>query len=507
MLQFRLSAQDKQFRTSTFSRHPFWLHLHCTPQYIVLPPRQVTTYLAPPKMAKILKVTSRSLYSYCNEPAHPLSKIPKWMSAEEAMSFVKSESTVFLQGAAATPRALVPALADHGKKNKLKNIKVHHIHTDGKGEYLGADCEGIFRSNSLFTGANCRAPIAEGRADFTPIFLGDIPQLFFKGIIKPDVSLVQVTPADQHGYHSLGTSVDVVRAALQHSKFIIGQVNSRVPRTQGDALIHTSHFDALVKGEMDLLEHQPPKLTDIENAIGRHIADNLVEDGATLQMGIGAIPDAVLAQLTNHKDLGVHSEMFSDGLVKLVKTGAVTNRLKKICPGRILASFAVGTKELFNFMDDNPFLVMKTIDFVNKEFNIAQNPKVTAINSCIEVDLVGQVCSDSIGTRVYSGFGGQVDFIRGAALGLDGKGKPILAMPSTTKKGESKIVPYLKQGAGVVSTRAHVHYIVTEHGIAEMFGRNYRQRAYNLIQIAHPDHREALEKAAFERLKCMPSPH
>lgn len=450
-------------------------------------------------------ILRRSLYSYCNEPAHPTNKSPKWMSAEESMRFIKSGDTVFIQGAAATPRALVPALAEYGKQNKLKDVKIQHIHTEGAAEYNNPDCEGIFRSNSLFTGSNCRKPIAEGRADFTPIFLGDIPQLFFRGIIKPNVSLVQVTPADQHGYHSLGTSVDVVRAALQHSNYIIGQVNSKLPRTQGDALVHTSHFDALVKGEMNLPEHQPPKLSDVERAIGKHIADNLVEDGATLQMGIGAIPDAVLAQLTQHKDMGVHSEMFSDGLVDLVKTGAVTNRLKKICPGRIVSSFAVGTRKLFDFMDDNPFLVMKTIDFVNKEFNIAQNPKVTAINSCIEVDIVGQVCSDSIGTTVYSGFGGQVDFIRGAALGMDGKGKPILAMASTTKRGETKIVPFLKQGAGVVSTRAHVHYIVTEYGIAELFGRNIRQRAYALIQIAHPDHREALTKAAFERLKCMPS--
>lgn len=460
--------------------------------------------------AKIHPITSlsRSLYSYCNEPAHPEpNKQPRWMSAPEAMNFVKSGNTVFIQGAAATPRALIPALAEHGKKNNLKDVKIHHIHTEGAGEYNQPEYEGIFRSNSLFTGANSRQAIAEGRADFTPIFLGEIPKLLFRGIIKPDVCLVQVTPADQHGYHSLGTSVDVIRAALQHSKCIIGQVNSRLPRTQGDALIHTSHFDALVKGEMELPEHKPPVLGDVENAIGKHIADNLVEDGATLQMGIGAIPDAVLAQLKNHKDMGVHSEMFSDGLVDLVNAGAVTNRLKKICTGRILASFAVGTRKLFDFMDDNPFLVMKTIDYVNSEFNIAQNPKVTAINSCVEVDLVGQVCSDSIGTRVYSGFGGQVDFIRGAAMGLDGKGKPILAMPSTTKKGESKIVPFLKQGAGVVTTRAHVHYMVTEYGIAELFGRNYRQRAHALIQIAHPDHRESLEKAAFERLKCMPSPN
>lgn len=453
-----------------------------------------------------MRVFKRPLYSYCNEPAHPIGgKKPSWMSAEEAMRFVKSGDTVFIQGAAATPRGLVPALAEHGKKNKLKNVTVQHIHTEGQGEYLEPDCEGIFRSNSLFTGANCRKPIAEGRADYTPIFLGDIPKLFFRGIIKPNVCLVQVTPADLHGYHSLGTSVDVVRAALQHTDYIIGQVNSRVPRTLGDALVHESHFDALVKADMELPSHKTPVLSDAEKAIGKHIADNLVEDGATLQMGIGAIPDAVLAQLSSHKDLGVHSEMFSDGLVKLVKTGAVTNRFKAICPGRILASFAIGTRALFDFMDDNPFLVMKTIDYVNSEFNIAQNPKVTAINSCIEVDLVGQVCSDSIGPRVYSGFGGQVDFIRGAAMGLDGKGKPILAMQSVTKRGESKIVPFLKEGAGVVSTRAHAHYIVTEYGIAELFGRNYRQRAHALINIAHPDHREGLEKRAFERLKCMPS--
>ncbi|RWS20112.1 4-hydroxybutyrate coenzyme A transferase-like protein, partial [Leptotrombidium deliense] len=338
--------------------------------------------------------------------------------------------------------------------------------------------------------------------------------------IKPDVSLVQVSPADKHGYHSLGTSVDCVKAALMHSKHIIGQVNSRMPRTYGDAIVHESHFDTLVEANMELPEHKSKALTDVEKAIGKHIAENLVENGATMQMGIGAIPDAVLAQCANHKDLGVHSEMFSDGVVDLVEKGVISNRFKKIEPGRILASFTIGTRKLFDFMDDNPFLVMRTIDYVNKEFIIAQNPIVTAINSCIEVDIVGQVCSDSIGTRVYSGkniskskgdkvsfvgFGGQVDFLRGAALGLDGRGKPILAMPSTTNKGESKIVPFLKQGAGVVTTRAHAHYIVTEYGIAFLFGKNYRQRAHALINIAHPDHREMLEKAAFERLKCMPS--
>ena len=250
---------------------------------------------------------------------------------------------------------------------------------------------------------------------------------------------------------------------------------------------------------------QSKKLTDVEKAIGKHIAENLVEDGCTLQMGIGAIPDAVLAQLTNHKDLGVHSEMFSDGVVDLFNLGCITNKYKVIEPGKIVASFLNGTRKLYDFADDNPFLTMRTIDWVNKEFIIAQNPKIVAINSCVEIDLVGQVCSDSIGTRIYSGFGGQVDFIRGAALSLDGLGKPILAMASTTSRGESKIVPLLKPGAGVVTNRASAHYIVTEYGIAFLFGKSIRQRAYELIQISHPDHRESLDKAAFERLKVLPS--
>ncbi|KAI1281891.1 4-hydroxybutyrate coenzyme A transferase [Halotydeus destructor] len=449
---------------------------------------------------------TRTFYSYVNEPAHPIpGKKPKTMSAEEAMSVVKSGNTVFIQGAAATPRGLVPALAEHGRKSNLKGVKIHHIHTEGAAEYNAPELQEVFRSNSLFTGANCRQAINEGRADFTPIFLGEIPLLFKRGIIKPDVCLVQVTPADKHGYHSLGTSVDCTRAALEAAKHIIGQVNPRLPRTQGDALVHESHFDSLVEATMEIPEHASKALSDVEKLIGKHIAENLVEDGATMQMGIGAIPDAVLAQLGNHKDLGVHSEMFSDGVVDLVQKGVITNNKKVIEQGKIVSSFCIGTRKLFDFMDDNPFLTMKTIDFVNKEFIVAQNPKVTAINSCIEVDIVGNVCSDSIGTRVYSGFGGQVDFIRGAALGMDGKGKPILAMPSTTNKGISKIAPTLKLGAGVVTTRAHAHYIVTEYGIAYLFGKNYRQRARALIDIAHPDHRETLEKAAFERLKCMPS--
>lgn len=442
-----------------------------------------------------------------NEPIHPIpGRTPKVMTAAEAVSVVKSGDHVFIHGAAATPRALIPALAEHGKKAGLKDVRIHHIHTEGAGEYNAPEFEGIFRSNSLFTGSNSREAINSGRADFTPVFLGEIPSLFYKGILKPDVCMVTVSPADSHGFHSLGTSVDVARAALMCSKYIIGQVNPHMPRTFGHAIIHTSHFDALVDGAIPLPDHAPKTLSSEEKKIGSLIANNLVEDGATMQMGIGAIPDAVLADLIHHKNLGVHSEMFSDGVVELCEKGVITNSEKKLQTGRITGSFLIGSKRLYNFIDNNPFIVMMGIDYVNDEFNIAQNPKVTAINSCIEVDILGQVCSDSIGTRVYSGFGGQVDFLRGAAKGLDGKGKAILAMPSTTKKGESKITIQLKPGAGVVTTRAHLHYLVTEHGIAHLFGKNYRQRAYALIQIAHPDHREALEKGAFERLKCMPSP-
>ncbi|KAK4321638.1 hypothetical protein Pmani_007585 [Petrolisthes manimaculis] len=447
----------------------------------------------------------RSYYTYSHEPFHPLKRAPAWKTAEEAVSVVKSGDVVFVHGAAATPLRLVAALTEHGKSNGLKDVTVCHIHTEGPALYTSPDCEGIFRSNSFFLGANCRNAVNEGRADYVPIFLSEIPLLFHRGIINIDVALIQVSPPDKHGFCSLGTSVDCARAAVQNAKHIIGQVNPCMPRTFGDGLIHKSHFDAMVDGLANLPEHKPRPRSDVENKIGSLIAENLVVNGATLQMGIGNIPDAVLASLGDHKDLGIHSEMFSDGVVDLVEAGCVTNTHKTFHPGKIVSSFIVGTRKLFNFVDNNPFVVMCDVSVVNSIPVISQNPKVTAINSCIEVDLTGQVVSDSIGTRMYSGVGGQVDFIRGAAVGRDGEGKPILAMPSTTSKGESKIVPFLKQGAGVVTTRAHLHYLVTEWGIAYLFGKNLRQRANELIRIAHPDHREELEKAAYERLHCMPS--
>ncbi|CAD5124898.1 DgyrCDS13149 [Dimorphilus gyrociliatus] len=449
----------------------------------------------------------RSFYLYSPEPFHPIpGKEPKWMSAEEAVSTVTSGHKIFIHGCAATPVDLVNALAKHGKDSKIKDVEVIHIHTEGPATYTKPEYEGIFRSNSLFIGGNCREAVNSGRADFTPIFLSEIPHLFRRKIINLDVAIIQVSPPDKHGFCSLGPSVDCTRAAIQNAKHIIAQVNPKMPRTFGDGILHMSHCDAMVESEADLPELPNHKPSAVEEKIGSLIADNLVADGATLQMGIGSIPDAVLAKLKDHRDLGVHSEMFSDGVVDLVECGAITNAKKTVQTGKIVGGFVLGTRRLYDFLDDNPFVVMCDISFVNYSPVIAQNPKVTAINSCIEVDLTGQVVSDSIGTRMYSGVGGQVDFIRGAAIGHDGLGKPILAMPSETARGESKIVPFLKEGGGVVTTRAHVHYIVTEYGIAHLFGKNLRQRAYELIRIAHPDHRQALEEAAFERLRCMPSP-
>ncbi|KAL7060658.1 hypothetical protein AAHC03_09781 [Spirometra sp. Aus1] len=373
-----------------------------------------------------------------------------------------------------------------------------------------------FRTVSLFTGiflitlwkllgGNCRNALKEGRADYVPVFLHEIPGLFRRNIIPLDIALVNVSPPDKHGFCSIGVSVDVTRSALEVAKVIVAQVNPHVPVCKGDAEIHINNIDYVINGPMPLHEMQKRQSSSAENQIAKLIANELITDGCTLQTGIGSIPDAVLALLAKHKDLGVHTELFSDGLVDLFKTGAVTNAKKKLLPGKIVTSFVIGSKKSFDFSDGNACVEMRDVAWTNNPYNIAQNPKPTAINSCIELDLTGQIVSDSIGTRIYSGFGGQVDFLRGAAISTDGQGLPIIALTSTTSKGESKIVPFLKQGAGVVTTRAHVHYVVTEYGIAYLFGRNLRQRAYHLINIAHPEHRERLEKGAFEVLKCMPS--
>ncbi|XP_014206318.1 uncharacterized protein LOC106637866 [Copidosoma floridanum] len=452
--------------------------------------------------------TAKNYYTYVNEPSMPIpNKEPCWLStAEEAIAAAElgSNNLVYAQGAAATPVELLRGMTEFGLKQCIKNVRLFHMHLEGEAPFADPKVKDNFKSISLFIGGNVRKAVNEGRADCIPIFLHEIPKLFNEGHIKPDIALIHVTPPDDKGFCSLGTSVDCVRAALIHSRVIVAQVNQCLPRTFGDALIHKSHIDFAVCHDKPLPVHGGNELSKEEKLIGKNIAEHLVEDGATLQLGIGSIPDATLAQLKGHKDLGVHSEMFSDGVVDLVNLGCITNSQKTMHTGRIVGSFCVGTNKLYDFMNNNPFIEMLRVDYVNDPRIIAKQPKMTAINSCIEVDITGQVSSDSIGPRMFSGFGGQVDFISGAAMSEDGKGKPIIALRSTTNKGATKIVPMLNLGAGVVTSRALVRYVVTEWGIASLFGKTLQQRAYELINVAHPDHREALEKATFERLKVMP---
>lgn len=415
------------------------------------------------------------------------------VSAQDAVKLIQSNDNVFIHTAAAAPQQLINAMV--GRADELRNVNIYHLHTDSEAPYCEERYRGIFEINSLFIGANVRKATWSGRANFIPAFLSEVPALFRKGIIKLDVALIQVSPPDKHGYCSLGVSVDASNAAQEVAKTVIAQVNPNMPRSLGDGLIHVSEIDAFVEANDPIFEHHLPEPGEVEKKIGAHVA-GLIEDGATLQMGIGNIPNAVLANLYNHKDLGIHTEMFSDGVVPLVEKGVITNELKRVHPGKIVSGFAIGTRKLYDFIHDNPMVAMLDIAYVNDIRTIRKNNKVVAINSAIEVDLTGQVCADSIGTRFYSGVGGQMDFIRGASLS-DG-GKPIIALPSITARGESKIVPVLKPGAGVVTTRAHVHYIVTEYGVAHLYGQTVKERIKRLINIAHPDHREAIEKQARE---------
>lgn len=344
-----------------------------------------------------------------------------------------------------------------------------------------------------------RAPLNEGLADYIPVFLSEIDLLFKRNILPLDVAMIQVSPPDKHGYCSLGPSVDVSLSAIENARFVLAECNPQVPRTHGDGVIHYTKIDAAVRSDAPIYEVKVAVPSGTEKMIGRHVA-GLIEDGATLQLGIGGVVNSVLSELSGHKNLGIHTEMFSDGIVPLVEKGVITGKFKKVLPNKIVACFVMGTKKVYDFINDNPVVAMKETSFTNDTSLIRRNPKVMAINSAIEVDITGQVCADSIGTFQYSGVGGQMDFMRGAALSEGGK--PIIAMPATTSRGESKIVPFLKPGASVTTTRAHVHYIVTEFGVAELYGRNLRQRAKSLIQIAHPDHREELERAAYTRFKA-----
>jgi acyl-CoA hydrolase len=415
-------------------------------------------------------------------------------SAEEAVSVIKSGQRVFIHSVAAAPRRLIEAMT--ARASELRVVEIVSLHTEGAAPYAAPELAKSFRVNALFVGQNVRQAVEEGRADYLPVFLSEVPQLFRSGILPLDVALIHVSPPDRHGFCSLGVSVDVTRAAVQTARTVIAQVNPRMPRSHGDGLLHVDAIDYLVNVDEPIPEVPPRELNEIEVAIGHHCAE-LVDDGSTLQIGIGAIPQATLAALVDHHRLGVHTEMISDGVVDLVERGVITGEAKRIHPGKVVAGFAIGSKRLYDFLDDNPLVEMLDMAFINDAAVIRQNPKVTAINSAIEVDITGQVCADSIGDRQYSGVGGQMDFIRGAALSQGGK--PIIALPSTTSSGESRIVSMLKPAAGVVTTRAHVHFVVTEHGIADLFGKNLRQRAAVLIAIAHPDHREALAAEARRR--------
>lgn len=417
-----------------------------------------------------------------------------YKTAAEAVKFIKSGDRVFVHGVSATPVQLVKAMAD--RHSELKNIEVVHLHTEGPAPYAEPEYKDSFFVNALFVGANVRKAINEGRGDYVPVFLSEVPNLFRNGILPLDMALIHVSPPDKHGYCSLGVSVDAAVAAVQTARYVIAQVNPNMPRTHGDGLIHVSKINAMVEVEDALPEQIVPAPDEAELRIGQYCAE-LIDDGATLQMGIGAIPNAVLKSLTNHKNLGVHTEMFSDGVIELVEKGIINGKKKKIHPGKIVSGFVMGSRKTYDFIDDNPAVAMLDIAYINDTAVIRRNPKVTAINSAVEVDLTGQVCADSIGTYHYSGVGGQMDFIRGASLSPGGK--PIIALPSITNKGISRIVPFLKQGAGVVTTRAHVHYVVTEYGVANLYGKNLGQRAKALVDIAHPDHREGLDKAINER--------
>lgn len=351
---------------------------------------------------------------------------------------------------------------------------------------------------SLFVGANVRAGVDSDVGDYIPVFLSEIHWLFRRKIIPLDVAFIQVSPPDKHGYCSLGVSVDVTLPAIQMAKTVIALINPQVPRTHGDGIIHISHIDYAVPVDTPIHESPLGVPSKIEATIGKHVA-GLVEDGATLQMGIGNIPNAVLNNLGDHKRLGIHTEMFSDGILPLIESGVITGEEKEVKTGKIVTCFATGTQKLYDFIDDNPLVHFKEAGYTNDTAVIRQNPKVTAINSAIEIDFTGQVCADSIGAYQYSGVGGQMDFIRGASLSH--RGKPIIAMPSITAKGISKITPFLRLGASVTTTRAHVHYVVTEHGVVNLFGKSLKQRAKALISIAHPDHREHLLKEARDRFK------
>jgi len=418
----------------------------------------------------------------------------KVVPVEEALATIKSGMRIYIHPGAATPKVLVEHLADI--KDQVENVEVVHILTFGESPYAEPEMEGHFRHNALFSGGNVRKAINEGRADWMPIFLYEIPKLFYENYLPLDVSLVQLSPPDEHGFCSLGVGVEMTLAAIRSSKRVIAEINPRMPRVLGDSFVHISKLDRIVEVDHPLYEYHAGDIDDVSREIGRRIAEH-IEDGSTLQMGIGAIPDAVLFFLGEKRDLGIHTEMFSDGAMKLMEEGVITGERKSIHKGKVVCCFLMGSAELYDYVDNNPFIEAHPVEYTNDPYIIAQNDKMVALNSCISIDLTGQVNSDSIGMNIYSGFGGQLDFIRGAARSKGGL--PVIAMPSTAKGGTaSRIVGTLAPGAGVTDTRADVRWVCTEYGMVNLFGLNRRQRAKALIELAHPDFREELQEFAIK---------
>lgn len=419
----------------------------------------------------------------------------KKCSLEEAVSVVKSNDRIYISGNAATPMALTKALALH--KDELRNVEITHVLLFGDDPLSKPGMESHFRHNSLFVGPGDRVAVNEGRADYIPVFLYEIPDLFYSGLLPLDVAFLHLSTPDEHGFMSFGVECLSSKAAAETSKIVVAQINEKMPRTLGDSFIHISRVHKIVEVNLDLPELESIPFTEVEKKIGQHIAD-LVEDGSTLQLGIGGIPNAALKAMFDRKDLGIHTEMVSDSIMEAIEAGVITGAKKTLHPYKIVATFYLGSHRLYEFIDNNPIFETHPTNYTNHPVVVARNEKMVAINSAIEVDITGQVCSDSIGTKIYSGFGGQVDFIRGAAQSKGGK--PIIALPSTAKNDTvSKIVPTLQVGAGVVTTRADVHYVVTEYGVAYLHGKNLRQRAETLINIAHPKFRPWLEEEAKKR--------
>ncbi|HUW13692.1 MAG TPA: acetyl-CoA hydrolase/transferase C-terminal domain-containing protein [Anaerolineae bacterium] len=420
----------------------------------------------------------------------------KVRTAEEAVQAVRSGDRVFLTGNVSVPKKLLQALVDRAPE--VENVEICHALTLGASAYVDPEMEGHIRVNALFIGPNVRKAVQEGRADYTPNLLSEFPLLFSKGTLPLDVAFVHLSPPDEHGFCSYGVETGLTKTAAESAKIIVAEVNRNMPRCLGDSFIHVSRLDHIVPVDYPLLElpMNEGELSDLHVAIAGHIAE-LIPDEATMQMGIGAIPDAVLRFLYHKKDLGVHTELFSDSVIDLVEAGVLTNSRKTLHPGKIIAGFMLGTKRLYDWADDNPIIELHRTEYVNDPFVIAQNRRQVAINSAIEIDLTGQVCADSIGPKLYSGVGGQLDFVYGAARSEGGV--PIIALPSTAKDDTlSRIVSMLQRGAGVVTTRNHVHYVVTEYGVAQLYGKTIRQRAQALISVAHPKFRDELKKAASE---------